>query len=62
MVGAVEQGHLQHYLLNIWAHLAGSLSTGKLKEVIIAFLNEIPPAARTHLLLAEKVFQERKYS
>lgn len=39
---AVNQGHRQHYLLNIWAHLAGSLSTAKLKQVIIAFLNEIP--------------------
>lgn len=55
MVGAVKQGHLQHYLLNIWAHLAGSLSAGKLEEVIITFLKEIPPAARIHILIPEKI-------
>jgi len=61
MVGAVEQGHFQHYLLNIWAHLAGSWSTRKLKEVIIAFLNEILPAARTHLILSEKIFWDGNF-
>lgn len=62
MVGSVKQGHLQYYLLNTWAHLAGSLSTGKLKEVLIIFLNETPPAARTHLLLSENIFWDRNYS
>lgn len=62
MVGAVKQGHLQLYLLNIWANLAGSLSTGKMKEVIIAFLKELPPAAMIRLLLSEKIFWDRNYS
>lgn len=55
MAGAVKQGHLQHYLLNIWARLAGSLGTGKLNKVIIAFPSETPSAARTHLLLSENI-------
>lgn len=62
MVGSVKRGHLQHYRLNTWAHVAGSLSTGKLKEVFITFLNEIPPGARTHLLLSENISWDRNYS
>lgn len=62
MTSAAKQSHLQHNLLNTWAHLEGSLGTGKLKEVIIASLSETPSAARTHLLLSENILQVRNYS